>query len=51
MKLIEVSIELHQPKREQDESVIGNSLKGKKEPNVSGFSLFLILSINVAVMH
>jgi hypothetical protein len=50
MKLIEMGSKLHQPKTEQDESVIGNSLKGK-EPNVSGFSLFLILSINVAVMH
>jgi hypothetical protein len=52
MKLIEVGKLAHQPKREQDESVTGHqSLKGEKEPNVSGFSLLLILTINAAVMH
>jgi hypothetical protein len=41
----------HQPKEEQYESVTGNSLKGEKEPNVTGFSLLLIPTIRAAVMH
>jgi hypothetical protein len=51
MKLTEVGKLAHQPQGKQDESVTGNSLKGDKEPNVTGFSLLLILTISTAVMH